>query len=133
MSKQIRLQAAALVAVLLVLAALLPAAPSSLAQSQGAAAVASTSEARNAAVVEATKEVLAETSELRQLPIQRPVKSGTQSRDQIQRFLIKNMEEDSSPAEMHASEVALKKLGLVPADFELRPFIISLLTEQVAG
>src|ERR671914_2448264 len=34
---------------------------------------------------------------------------------------------------MHASEVALKKLGLVPQDFELRPFIISLLTEQVAG
>ncbi len=134
MSKQIRLQAAALVAAVLILAALLPAAPAVFAQSQsGAAAVASAREARNAAVVEATKEVLAETSELRQLPIQRAVKSGTQSRDQIQRFLVKNMEEDSSPAEMHSSEVALKKLGLVPQDFELRPFIISLLTEQVAG
>src|SRR5215211_1729633 len=134
MSKQIRLRAAALAAVVLILAALLPAAPAGFAQSQGgAAAVASTREARNAAVVEATKEVLAETSELRQLPILRAVKSGTQSRDEIQRFLIKNMDEDSSPAEMHASEVALKKLGLVPSDFEFRPFIISLLTEQVAG
>jgi hypothetical protein len=133
MSKQIRLQAAALAAATLILAALLPAAPASFAQSQGTAAVATTRDARNAAVVEATKEVLTETSELRQLPMLRPVKSGTQSRDQIQRFLIKNMEEDSSPAEMHASEVALKKLGLVPQDFEFRPFIISLLTEQVAG
>jgi hypothetical protein len=34
---------------------------------------------------------------------------------------------------MHASEVALKKLGLVPADFQFRSFIIGLLTEQVAG
>src|SRR5215213_4142682 len=133
MSKQIRLQAAALLAVILFLATILPAAPASFAQSQSATAVASTREARNAAVVEATKEVLTETSDLRQLPILRPVKSGTQSRDQIQRFLIKNMDEDSSPAEMHASEVALKKLGLVPQDFEFRPFIISLLTEQVAG
>ncbi len=134
MSKQIRLQAAALSAVILISAVLLPGVPASFAQAQsGAAAVASTREARRAAVVEATKEVLAETSELRQLPILRPVKSGTQSRDEIQRFLIKNMDEDSSPAEMHASEVALKKLGLVPSDFEFRPFIISLLTEQVAG
>lgn len=134
MSKQIRLQAAALTAAVLILAALLPVPPASFAQAQsGPAAVASTREARNAAVVQATQEVLAETSELRQLPILRAVKSGTQSRDEIQRFLIKNMDEDSSPAEMHASEVALKKLGLVPADFEFRPFIIGLLTEQVAG
>jgi hypothetical protein len=135
MSKQIRPRPAALAAVVLILASLLPVPPAQLAQAQsgGAAAVAPSREARNAAVVQATEEVLTETSELRQLPMLRPVKSGTQSRDEIQRFLIKNMDEDTSPAEMHASEVALKKLGLVPKDFEFRPFIISLLTEQVAG
>jgi hypothetical protein len=132
MSKQIRLRAAALVAVILVLAAVLPGALLTRTRAQSAAA-ASSKEARNAAVVETTAAVLKETSELRQLPILRPVKSGTQSRDEIQRFLIKNMDEDTSPAEMHASEVELKKLGLVPQDFQFRPFIISLLTEQVAG
>ncbi len=132
MSKQIRLQTIALLAVLSVLAASSLRVPVTRAQAQSAAAI-STRDARNAAVVEATTEVLKETSELRELPILRPVKSGTQSRAEIQRFLIKNMDEDSTPAEMHASEVALKKLGLIPQDFQFRPFIISLLTEQVAG
>jgi hypothetical protein len=132
MSKQIRLQVIAAIVVMLILAAILPSATVIVTQAQSVA-VASTRDARNAAVVEATADVLKETSEVRQLPILRPVKSGTQSRDQIQRFLIKNMDEDTSPAEMHASEVALKKLGLVPADFQFRSFIIGLLTEQVAG
>jgi hypothetical protein len=132
MSKQIRLQAVAALAVLFILAASWSSAPLVVTHAQSAA-VAPTLDARNAAVVEATAEVLKETSELRQLPILRPVKSGTQSREEIQRFLIKNLNEDTTPAEMHASEVTLKKLGLVPANFEFRPFIISLLTEQVAG
>jgi hypothetical protein len=34
---------------------------------------------------------------------------------------------------MHAIEVAFRKFGLAPSDFEYRPFIIKLLTEQVAG
>jgi hypothetical protein len=132
MSKQIRLQTALAVAVILILAAVWPGVPVTRTQAQTVAA-ASTSDARKAAVVEATAAVLKETSELRQLPILRPVKSGTQSRDEIQRFLIKNMDEDTTPTELHASEVSLKKLGLVPADFQFRPFIIKLLTEQVAG
>jgi hypothetical protein len=132
MSKQIRLRAAAGLAVVLGLAVALPGVTLRPAAAQSAT-VAPTREARNAAVVEATDAVLKETSELRQLPILRPVKSGTQSREDIQRFLIKNMDEDTTAAEMHASEVALKKLGLVPQDFQFRPFIIGLLTEQVAG
>jgi hypothetical protein len=132
MSKQIRLRTAATLAFILTVAAMLPGLTVNRTQAQSAA-VATTPDARNAAVVEATAAVLKETSELRGLAILRPVKSGTQSRDEIQRFLIKNMDEDTTAAEMHASEVSLKKLGLVPKDFEFRPFIISLLTEQVAG
>ena len=88
---------------------------------------------RNAAIIATTAAVLKETSEIRELPILRPVKSGAQSRAEIERMLIKNLDEQTTPAEMHATEVALKKLGLVPGDFEFRPFIIKLLTEQVAG
>src|ERR1043165_4126747 len=132
MSKKIRLQTAALLAVVLILAALAPAARTTKAQAQSAAATV-TANAKRAAVVEATTEVLKETSELRQLPIIRQVKSDTQSRADIERFLIKNLDEDTTPAEMHATEVSLKKLGLVPQDFQFRAFIIKLLTEQVAG
>jgi hypothetical protein len=48
-------------------------------------------------------------------------------------MLIKNLNEQMTAAEMHATEVALRKFGLAPADFEYRRFIIKLLTEQVAG
>jgi hypothetical protein len=89
--------------------------------------------ARNAAIIAATAAVLKETSELRELPILRPVKSGAQSRPEIERMIIKNLDEETTPAEMHATEVALKKFGLVPADFQYRPFVIRLLSEQVAG
>jgi hypothetical protein len=98
---------------------------------QGASVATGT--ARNAAIIATTDSVLKETSELRELPILKPVKSGAQSRTDIERMIIKNLDEESTPAEMHAREVSLKKFGLVPLDFQYRPFLIRLLTEQVAG
>lgn len=92
-----------------------------------------TAAARNAALIAATQEVLKETSDLRQLAIIRPVQSATQSRAEIERAVRKNFDEEISPADMHASEIALKKLGLTPPDFQYRAFMIRLLTEQVAG
>jgi Zn-dependent peptidase ImmA (M78 family) len=88
---------------------------------------------KTSAVREATAEVLRETSELRKLPILRQVGSNALSRPEIERSLVRNLNESESPEEMQASEITLKKLGLVPSDFQLRPFIIKLLTEQVAG
>ncbi|HLA10505.1 MAG TPA: hypothetical protein VJ023_07900 [Pyrinomonadaceae bacterium] len=88
---------------------------------------------RNTAVVAATVAILKETSEIRELEVLRPVKSGAQTRADIERMIIRNLNEQTTPAEMRASEVGLKKLGLVPPDFEYRAFIIKLLTEQVAG
>jgi hypothetical protein len=90
-------------------------------------------EAKNDAVVATTSAVLGEMSTLRELPTIRPVKSGTQSRQAIEGMIVKNLNEQTTPAQMHASEVTLKKLGMVPPDFQIRPFIIALLTEQVAG
>jgi hypothetical protein len=89
--------------------------------------------ARNAAIVAATTEVLKETSEIRELSILRAVKSGAQSRTEIEQMLIKNLNEQMTPGQMHATEVSLRKFGLAPLEFEYRPFIIKLLTEQVAG
>lgn len=88
---------------------------------------------KTAAVREATDEVLKETSEIRKLPILRPVRSGAQSRAEIEQMLIRNLNENASADEMRASELVLKKLGLAPADFQLHSFIIKLLAEQVAG
>lgn len=93
----------------------------------------STTAARNAALAAATDEVLKETSELRQLPVLRPVQSTAESRAQIEQMILRNLDRSTTPAEMHAVEVTLKKLGLAPADFQFRPLVVRLLTEQVAG
>src|SRR5436190_17100303 len=80
--------------------------------------------ARNAALMAATDEVLKETSTLRELSIVRPVQSSTQSRTEIERAVVKNLDEDTPAADIHAAEVTLKKLGLAPADFQYRALMI---------
>jgi hypothetical protein len=101
--------------------------PSSHAQSGVAAS------AQNAAIASTTAAVLKETSELRELSILRDVKSGAQSRAEIERMVIKNLDDDATPEEMHAAEVLLQAFGLAPKEFAYRAFLIKLLTEQVAG
>ena len=89
--------------------------------------------ARNAALIAATQDLLKQTSEIRQLSILRPVQSSAQSRAEIERALIKSLDEDTTPAEIHANEITLKKLGLAPMDFQYRALMLRVLTEQVAG
>jgi len=91
------------------------------------------SAARNAALVAATNEVLQETSQLRELAVLHPVQSSAQSRAEIEHMIVANLDRETTDADIHASEVTLKRLGLVPANFSLRPLIVRLLTEQVAG
>lgn len=129
MSKQIKSRAARDCALLLCLWL----GGATLAQAQVASAPSAAVNPRGAAIAAATDEVLRETSDIRKLPVLRPVKSGAQSRADIERMLVKNLDEETTPEELRASELRLKKLGLVPADFQLRPFTINLLTEQVMG
>jgi len=101
--------------------------------SVGQAAAAKAGNARNAAIVATTEALLKETSELRKLSILREVKSGAQSRKDIETMILKNLDEETTPTEMHATEVLLRKLGLAPIDFQYRAAIVKVLTEQVAG
>lgn len=100
---------------------------------RGHAQTATATAAQNAALVSTTDALLKETSELRELAILKAVKSGAQSRVEIERMIVKNLDADTTPAEMHAAEVLLKAFGLAPNSFEYRTFLIKLLTEQVAG
>src|SRR5690242_15302927 len=88
---------------------------------------------QHAAIVSMTDAMLKETSELRELKILKPVKSGAQSRAEIESMIVKNLDAETTPEEMHAAEVLLKVFGLAPKDFAYRSFLIKLLTEQVAG
>ena len=99
----------------------------------GHAQTAATGTVQNAAIISTTAAVLKETSELRELSILKSVKSGAQSRAEIERMIIRNLDDESTPADMHAAEMVLKAFGLAPQSFEYRKFLIKLLTEQVAG
>ncbi|HEX8162829.1 MAG TPA: hypothetical protein VF538_13235 [Pyrinomonadaceae bacterium] len=89
--------------------------------------------ARAAALAAETEEVMRETSELRKLPVLSAVKSGAQSRAEIEQMLLRSLDEESKPEELRAGELTMKKLGLIPADFGLRAFTVSVLTEQILG
>jgi hypothetical protein len=124
MSKQINTGLALLALICLCAGSFLP---------KGHAQTGAAGTAQNAAIVSTTASVLQETSELRELTVLKDVKSGAQSRADIERMIIKNLNADTTPAEMHAAEVLLKAFGLAPKEFAYRAFLIKLLTEQVAG
>jgi len=67
------------------------------------------------------------------LPIEHSVKRKLISRDEVTAYLKVKFDEDESAKRMERSELVLKKFGLLDRDFHLRPFLLSLLTEQIAG
>jgi hypothetical protein len=67
------------------------------------------------------------------LPIKEPVKCRFVSREAVAKELRQKMEDDKDTKRMERSELVLKKFGFLDRDFHLRPFLLSLLTEQIAG
>ena len=78
-------------------------------------------------------EILGFVSTDSKLPIQHSVKRKLLSRDQVTKYLKQKFDEDEGARRMERSELVLKKFGLLDREFDLRPFLISLLTEQIAG
>jgi hypothetical protein len=67
------------------------------------------------------------------LSIQRPVKRRLTNRGEVEGYILSKMKDDKDAQRLESSEIVLKKFGLLDRDFHLRPFIVSLLTEQIAG
>ncbi len=55
------------------------------------------------------------------------------TREQINAYVKEQIRRSTRPKEIRAEELSLKKLGFVPADFDLRQTTIDLLTEQAAA
>jgi hypothetical protein len=67
------------------------------------------------------------------LPIKSPIKRELGSRDQVVQYIQQKMEEDPDTKRFERTEIVLKKFGMLPLDFQLKPFLLKLLREQVAG
>jgi hypothetical protein len=76
---------------------------------------------------------LRETSEVRGLKVLRPVPTASVSRSQVEQMLTSQINAQVTTSQMRSSELMLRVLGMVPPNFQLRPFYLKLLTEQVAG
>jgi len=67
------------------------------------------------------------------LQIRHSVKRRLVSRDEIEQYLNKQLRDDRTAKRLQRSELVLKKIGLLDRDFELQPFLVRLLREQIAG
>ena len=67
------------------------------------------------------------------LPIQHAVKTVFVTRQAVHDDLRKKFDEDKGAKRMERSELVMKKFGMLDQDFKLKPFLLSLLTEQIEG
>jgi hypothetical protein len=65
------------------------------------------------------------------LPIKSSVKRQLTSRDAVEKYLEEKFNEDQGTKRLQRDEVVLKKFGLLDHDFELKPFLLALLKEQI--
>jgi len=67
------------------------------------------------------------------LPIRSEVKPQLTSRAQVESYLREKFNEDEGARRMQRGEIVLKKFGLLDHDFDLKPFLLDLLKEQIAA
>ncbi len=65
------------------------------------------------------------------LPIKSTVKRQLTSRDAVEKYLEEKFNEDEGTKRLQRDEIVLKKFGLLDHDFELKPFLLALLKEQI--
>jgi hypothetical protein len=65
------------------------------------------------------------------LPIKSPVKRQLTTRNAVESYLSEKFNEDEDAKRMQRSEIVLKKFGLLDRDFDLKPFLLALLKEQI--
>ena len=83
--------------------------------------------------LKAADEVLAQMSEILHLPPKGELKKSIRSREEIRQYVLRDFEKEKEKQERLADEMMGKKLGLIPEDLDWEPFLLDLLTEQIAG
>jgi len=77
--------------------------------------------------------IAAQLTQISGMKLRHPVPCDFITKEQINQFLKKRIKETSSPDEVRAEELTLKKFGLIPQDFDLAKNEVDLLTEQAAA
>ncbi len=78
-------------------------------------------------------DILKFASEHSGLPIRHEVKKKLATREEVAKYVEKRMKEQGNGERFDRSARSLKKLGLLPRDFNLREYMLDLYKEQVEG
>jgi hypothetical protein len=62
-----------------------------------------------------------------------PPRSAMRSREQVRSYLVRKLDEELPPRRLRGLETAYRLFGLLPDTLQLRPLLLDLYTEQVAG
>ena len=81
----------------------------------------------------AVREIMRELEQITGLKQRAAVDTERIPRDRVKAFLEQRVREELKPEEIRAEEVALKKFGFLPRDFDLRKTMLDLLSEQAAA
>jgi hypothetical protein len=65
------------------------------------------------------------------LQVKSAVKRRLTTRDEVEKYLDEKFSEDQSAKRLQQNEIVLRKFGLLDRDFELKPFLVALLKEQI--
>ena len=65
------------------------------------------------------------------LPVKSVVKRQLTTRAAVESYLDEKFNEDEGAKRLERDEIVLKKFGLLDRDFELKPFLLALLKEQI--
>ena len=70
---------------------------------------------------------------MRKLPFKSEVKRDVTAREQLQAMLVKEIDEDMTPAEFRAGELGMKALGFFPRSFKLKEIMTRVYSEEIAA
>ena len=76
-------------------------------------------------------ELIKFSSEETGLPIKSSVKRQLTTRTAVEGYLEEKFNDDEGAKRLERDEIVLKKFGLIDRDFELKPFLLALLKEQI--
>lgn len=86
-----------------------------------------------AALEKLAAQILGELEEMRGQKLTRPMKMGVKDKPEVTAFINERLDEEYGPAKVAAEGRMLKLMGLLPEPMDYGKFLVSLMTEQVAG
>ncbi len=80
-----------------------------------------------------TDEIAKKVADLRGLSIRHAIKRGLMSKAEIRQRILERMDQEYAPDDLLAEGLAMKRMGMLPADADYKQLVIDLLTDEIAG